>query len=176
MDGDFGPGTHAAVVKFQHAHGLEPDGLAGPKTVQTLREATRLQSATLAYYDHPGHALFCQALRGVHLLDMKCGRTPDYLSENLAGSLATAARAQGLGRIDHVVLGENATRALAVQGELGSPLRQVARVDILPAIAKPLLRSSAEFQALPPPAMSQRPGEAPGYQALAEPSLSATQR
>lgn len=29
-DGDFGPGTEAAVKKYQSAHGLKPDGIAGP--------------------------------------------------------------------------------------------------------------------------------------------------
>ncbi|MBZ4421008.1 peptidoglycan-binding protein [Myxococcus sp. RHSTA-1-4] len=32
IDGDFGPRTKAAVVAFQRAKGLEPDGIVGPKT------------------------------------------------------------------------------------------------------------------------------------------------
>src|SRR5256885_14650302 len=32
IDGVFGPRTLAAVLEFQKAHQLKPDGLAGPKT------------------------------------------------------------------------------------------------------------------------------------------------
>lgn len=39
VDGDFGPGTHAAVVAFQRSAGLEPDGAAGPLTIAALTEA-----------------------------------------------------------------------------------------------------------------------------------------
>ena len=35
-DGDFGPGTEAALKKWQTANGLTPDGVAGPKTLAKL--------------------------------------------------------------------------------------------------------------------------------------------
>jgi putative chitinase len=35
-DGDFGPGTEAALKKWQAANGLTPDGVAGPKTLAKL--------------------------------------------------------------------------------------------------------------------------------------------
>ena len=35
-DGDFGKDTEKAVIKFQKAHSLEPDGIVGPKTFRSL--------------------------------------------------------------------------------------------------------------------------------------------
>ena len=36
MDGDFGPGTQAAVMAFQQSEGLLADGVAGPRTLAAL--------------------------------------------------------------------------------------------------------------------------------------------
>jgi hypothetical protein len=157
-DGAFGPGTLAAVESFQRAHGLKPDGLAGPQTLKVLQDALGRQAASLAETGHPGHPLFCQALEGVHAIDARYGRTPDAFSTNLAGSLATAAWARGLGRIDQVILGEGATRAFAVQGDPRSPLRQIACVDVAQAVATPLAQSSAAFLAVTPPVAAQAGG------------------
>jgi hypothetical protein len=37
-DGDFGPGTHSAVQRFQWINGLKPDGVVGPKTRAMIQE------------------------------------------------------------------------------------------------------------------------------------------
>lgn len=159
-DGAFGPSTQAAVETFQRAHGLKSDGLAGPETLRVLHEATRQQATTLADAGHPGNPMFGQALKRIHVIDAQHGRTPDAFSSNLAGSLATTAYVQGLTRIDHVILGEGAMRAFAVQGDPGSPLKQMACVDVTQAIARPLEQSSAEFLALSRQGNLQQPQEA----------------
>jgi cytoskeletal protein RodZ len=39
IDGDFGPATQQAVVAFQTASGIDPDGVVGPKTLAALSTA-----------------------------------------------------------------------------------------------------------------------------------------
>jgi murein DD-endopeptidase MepM/ murein hydrolase activator NlpD len=45
VDGIFGPRTKAAVIKFQSEHGLDPDGIVGPKTALKLGAALALSDA-----------------------------------------------------------------------------------------------------------------------------------
>lgn len=46
VDGDFGSATSAQVQAFQRDHGLTADGLAGPATLQALRDAVAAATAT----------------------------------------------------------------------------------------------------------------------------------
>src|ERR1700754_794968 len=45
-----------------------------------------LHSPQLTEANHPDHAMFQQALQGVHGVDASTGRKPDRMSENLAGA------------------------------------------------------------------------------------------
>lgn len=41
IDGHYGPETNSAVTRFQQKHGLEPDGIVGPRTWDVLKKKTR---------------------------------------------------------------------------------------------------------------------------------------
>lgn len=43
VDGDFGARTEAATKKFQADHGLETDGIYGPKTRAAMKEVTKMR-------------------------------------------------------------------------------------------------------------------------------------
>lgn len=155
-DGDFGPGTKAAVEKFQHAHHMTPDGIAGPKTLNALRMAVQPPQPNLVDATHPGHGMYRQALDAVHRLDAQQGRTPDQHSGNLAAALAVAAHGNGLNRIDHVVLSDDASRAYAVQGDTNSLFKRYTDINVAQAIATPVAQSSVQWpQDIQQPAPTQ---------------------
>ncbi len=113
----------------------------------------------------PDTALVDQARQGVHLLDAQRGRQPDQFSENFSGSLAVAARRDGLERIDHVVLSDDATRGYAVQGALDSPHKRMAEVHTAQAVNTPFEESMKQLATLPDrqpqPAQDTQPSQKP---------------
>lgn len=143
-DGHYGPATKAAVEAFQRDHHLQPDGVSGPLTHRQLDNQLRLQAQAIPvnHPAHPDHAVFRQALDGVHKLDAQHGHVPDQRSENLAAALAAAARNQGMSRVDQVLLSDDVTRAFAVQEDLMAPFRRFASVDVVRAVATPVQQSS----------------------------------
>ena len=145
-DGDFGPGTKAAVEKFQRAHHMTPDGVAGPKTLDALQKAVDSPQPNLADASHPGNGMYQQALDAVHRLDAQQGRAPDQRSDNLAAALAVAAHGNGMSRVDHVVLSDDASRAYAVQGDINSLFKRYTDVNVAQSIGTPVAQSSVHWQ------------------------------
>lgn len=96
--------------------------------------------------DHAGNPLFNDALRGVHALDARAGRTPDAMSTQLAGSLAAEMHAAGGQRIDEVVMSGDAARSFAVQGQSGDPGHLRVSVDTAVATHTPLEQSTQRIE------------------------------
>jgi hypothetical protein len=112
VDGDFGANTRAAVEAFQREHGLKVDGVVGNATQRVLAAT---QANPFEDKSHPQHALYTQALRGVHAEEDHRRVPHGRHSENLAGALTAAAANAGLARIDRVELNVDGSRARAVQ-------------------------------------------------------------
>ena len=149
-DHHFGPMTHEAVCVFQRSHHLLDDGIVGSATHRAIdrqwQEKQAQISPTLDDSTHPGYEMYRQAAEAVYRLDSQHGRAPDQRSDNLAAALAVAARAVGMSRIDHVLLGNDASQAYAIQGDMGSPLKRYVDVDVVQAITTPITQSSAAWK------------------------------
>lgn len=82
----------------------------------------------------------------MHQLDTEHGRVPDERSENLAAYSAVAAHTKGMTSIDHIRLSEDASKVFLVQGDLGSPTRQIAHVNTEQGLQASVAQSSAAWQ------------------------------
>ncbi|MGR0116462.1 XVIPCD domain-containing protein [Ralstonia pseudosolanacearum] len=97
---------------------------------------------------HPGHTLYQQAYAGVAKLNAQHQVPPSDRDKDFAASLAVNAKAQGLDRIDHVLLSPDGNQAFAVQVNLTSPHdmnRQIASLPTMEALNTPLSQSSASW-------------------------------
>jgi hypothetical protein len=104
-----------------------------------------LSDATINEPAHPGHGMYQQALRGVQELNKGHGVNASPRDHNFAGAIAVNARGEGLDRIDHVLLSDDASRTFAVQGPLHSRNgldRQIAGMDTVQSLNTPLAQSS----------------------------------
>lgn len=143
-DGNFGKHTQEAVERFQREHKLDPDGVAGKKTLDAIEAAEKLRAhgPRMDSPEHPDHKLYEQARDAIKRLDAQHGHVWDERSERVAGLTTLTARQQGLTSIDHIVTNQDASKAYAVQGDLNSPFKQTAEVDMQKALATPLDKSS----------------------------------
>ena len=150
VDGDFGERSQQAVHAFQRAHGLPQVDHVGPRTREALRSAERSPSPVDPV--HPDHALYRQAVAGVHRLDQEHGRAPDAGSDRLAASLTRLAKENGLSRVDHVVLSidngqvKQGEHVFVVQGAMNDPAHRLAYMKTQLAIDAPVAESFRQLE------------------------------
>lgn len=190
VDGVYRLSMQAAVINFQQARGLPQTGDIDPVTLQEIapRVFPPLHSRMppgddtrpgLPHYLNPQSAiprndppprpmddpLLPQAERAVRQLDRSLGREYDDQSACMAASAARLAKANGLSRIDHVVLsggGVGGGNLFVVQGALNDPAQHRAHMKTQDARNVPVEQSLEQLQALdrvqqrqPSPVMDQ---------------------
>lgn len=94
---------------------------------------------------HPDHALLLQGVAATGRLEDRLHRVRDLNTDRLATVLVAAAKRAELRRIDHVVLSDTGSHAFAVEGDLDSPFRRVARAETNSAINTPVGDSLARI-------------------------------
>ncbi|MEJ1168141.1 XVIPCD domain-containing protein [Variovorax sp. CCNWLW235] len=94
---------------------------------------------------HPGNGLYKQALAGLEKINAEHSIPSDQRTCNAAGTLAASACESRLKQIDHVVLNDNGSKLIAVQGQPGAALSKVIGVDTVVALNTPLAQSSQAF-------------------------------
>ena len=99
----------------------------------------------LNHPEHPGNGFYKQSLAGLEKINAERGIPSDHRTCNAAGTLAAGACQSGFRQIDHVVLNEDGSKLIAVQGKLGSAHSKVIDVDTMVALNTPLAQSSQAF-------------------------------
>ena len=94
------------------------------------RTAAPVQSSDATAPSHPANPLLLQSMVATDRLDTRLGIERSALSDRLAVDSAVEAQKAGLTRIDHIVLNEQRTHALVVEGNLDAPPRRIAQVEL----------------------------------------------
>ncbi|TXD45299.1 hypothetical protein TR80_002640 [Xanthomonas campestris] len=145
-------------------HGLSPEDAIQPhlQTPAVVPAAPRTsgffganapgdQGLTPDDPSHPRYALHQQCKAGVGALDQQLGRASDEKSACMAASLTNLAVTNGLERVDHVLLSDQAKPAslgqnvFIVQGELSDPAHLRAHMSADQAISTPVEASFREL-------------------------------
>jgi hypothetical protein len=121
--------------------------LERPQLTERIAPVRAAHDPSLDEPAHPAFALYAGALNGIAALNARFGIENDPRGANTAGALAHAAHAAGLQRIDHVVLGHDASRMFAVEGELDSLTKRYVSVDTAQARAQSVEESSRRIDA-----------------------------
>ena len=116
-----------------------------PKNRSMLQKLLSEENRGLDDPQHPGHDMYRQAYTGVESLNAKHGVAPSEQDKDFAASIAAGAKAQGLDRVDHVLLSDDGSKTFAVQGNLQSIHgldRKIADLQTVEALNTPLAQSS----------------------------------
>jgi len=179
VDGVYRLSMQAAVINFQEAHGLRLTGDIDAATLQEIAPRVfppRLNDERPGEFVHPGFPalmnrqgvaptyephpraaddpLLAQAERAVRTLDASLGREYDNYSACLAASSACLAKANGLSRIDQIVLSESrdgttrGERLFVVQNERPGQLCERAMMTTQEAVSTPVEQSLAKLEEL----------------------------
>jgi peptidoglycan hydrolase-like protein with peptidoglycan-binding domain len=142
-NGTFDAATTHALKAFERDNGMDPNGIAGPKTLEALSKAE--QSPKLSNPNHPDNALYQQAMKGLELMPAGTFKNAQE-RENAAATIAFEAKVSGLSQIDHVKSAGNNAGFFAVQGGLEDPSNRRVYVDREQAVQQTVQQSTQLMQ------------------------------
>ncbi len=168
VDKDFGPGTEHAIKQFQTDKALPVTGVADEATRQAIDraalealrdlppmpgQAPQRQAPSSNPAQRVEDALYAPLREQVYAVDRAMGRTPDEASDRVAAALCADCRANGLTRVDGVVLGQKGGSAqpgeyvFAYSGSSERPSDWVG-VKTAEAVQTPVEQSLAKAETL----------------------------
>ncbi|MBT2746776.1 MULTISPECIES: XVIPCD domain-containing protein [unclassified Lysobacter] len=164
-DGHFGKKSEDALKQFQRDQGIKDDGVAGPATLEKLKEAVKQhaqapgqapqhapqhaepsRAPSLADPANRDHGMYQQAMDGLQKLGPNGGFKNHQEMERAAATLTYESRVHGMNKIDHVVPNADRSGFFAVQGGLNDPAHQRVLTDKQQAIGHSVEQTSAQLR------------------------------
>lgn len=153
-DGIFGKHTEEAVERLQRQRGIAVDGVVGKDTnreiTAALKEQADKQTAgalnkpeqtpKLSSANHPDHAMYEQALKGIDKLPPGTFKS-DQERQNAAATIVFEAKVSGMTKIDQVMANNNGG-LYAIQGDVSTDSHRRIYVDQQQAASQSMERST----------------------------------